>query len=457
VPGASVSYVKAQYIGAFAQDKWQITPRVTASVGLRYDVETVPVPATNDPSLGLDGRAYNVDKNNFGPRLGLTYALDKAGRSVIRGGYGLFYDKTAQEVGLTALFTAGVFSDSFTQTFPAANQFDQGPRNGQFPTNEFLANGPTVNRALLEQRFPPGTKVKNTGGVNVNNPDRVVQHSQEFSLGYERQVGGSASVSADYIRINGDDLLMTLNLNPGIRATTAATSALTRINPNYTAGVSELVNTGETTYDALQLSLDKRFAHGFSTRVSYTLAKGRGNTAANGASQSVFQLLTDMRLNLNEGPTDFDRRHNFVVSGSAIVPKTGGVTVSWLARALSGLPFTIVNSTIDAERNGLQAVAPIAAGSYSGTGANAITVENKGGRNGARGPNFFELDTRIGYRLSPRAGMTIDVFGEIFNLTNHVNYAIPNGDQSNAAFLRYTSSLAGAVPRTGQLGVRLGF
>jgi hypothetical protein len=457
VPSASVSYVKAQYIGLFAQDKWQLSSRLTASLGLRWDLEDVPVPSTTDLSLGLDAQPYNVDKNNFGPRLGLTYALDKAGRSVIRGGYGLFYDKTAQEVGITALFTAGVFSDSFTQTYPAPNQADQGPRSGQLPTNEFLVNGPTINRARLEALFPPGTKVKNTGGVNVNNPNRVVQHSQEFSLGYERQVGASASVSADYIRINGDDLLMTLNLNPGIRATTAATSALTRINSNYSAGVNELVNTGETTYDALQLSLDKRFARGFSTRVSYTLAKGRGNTAANGASQSVYQLLLDPRLDLNEGPTDFDRRHNFVISGSAIVPKTGGLTVSWLARALSGLPYTIVNSTIDAERNGLQAVAPLAAGTYSGSGSNAITVDFRGGRNGARAPGFFELDTRIGYRLTPRAGMTIDLFGEIFNLTNHVNYAIPNGDQSNAAFLRYTTSVAGSVPRTGQLGVRLGF
>ena len=69
-------------------------------------------------SLGLTQTRKN-DLNNIGPRLGLTYALDKAGRSVIRGGYGLFYDKTAQEVGITALFTAGILSDSFTQTFPA--------------------------------------------------------------------------------------------------------------------------------------------------------------------------------------------------------------------------------------------------------------------------------------------------------------------------------------------------
>jgi len=120
---------------------------------------------------------------------------------VVRGGYGLFFDKTAQEVGLTALFTGGIFSDSFTATFPAAGQADPGPRNGQFPTNPFLVNGPTVDRAALEALYPAGSKIKNTGGVSVNNPDRTVQHSQEYSIGYERQVGGSASVSADYVRI----------------------------------------------------------------------------------------------------------------------------------------------------------------------------------------------------------------------------------------------------------------
>jgi hypothetical protein len=456
VPGASVSYVKGQYVGGFAQDKWQISSRLTASLGVRYDFESIPVPDTVDDSLGLT-QTFSSDRNNVGPRLGLTYALDKGGRSVVRGGYGLFYDKTAQEVGLTALYTGGVFSDSFIVTFPAANQADPGPRAGQLPTNQFLVNGPTVNRALLDALYPPGSKVKNTGTVNVNNPNRIVQHSSEYSIGYERQVGGSASVSADYIRINGRDLLMTLNLNPGIRDTTAATSTLRRINPNFVAGVNELVNTGKTDYDALQLSFDKRFAHGFSSRVSYTLAKGTGNTGANGASGSAFQLLQDMRLDLNQGPTDFDRRHNFVVSGSAIVPKTKGLTVSWLARALSGLPFTLVNNTIDQDRNGQQAAQPIVAGTYSGSGLNAITLTSETGRNGARGPGFFEFDTRIGYRISPRPGMTLDLFGEIFNVTNHVNYAIPTSNQASPDFLRYTASLAGSVPRTGQLGVRLGF
>jgi len=75
-----------------------------------------------------------------------------------------------------------------------------------------------------------------------------VQHSQEYSIGYERQVGGSASVSADYVRIAGRDLLMTLNLNPGLRDNDGLDEhAAPHQNPNFTAASAELVNTGQTT------------------------------------------------------------------------------------------------------------------------------------------------------------------------------------------------------------------
>ena len=80
--------------------------------------------------------------------------------------------------------------------------------------------------------------------------------------------------------------------------------------------------------------------------MSYTLAYSRGNTSGAGAAASPFQVLDDLNLDLNEGPTSFDQRHNLVVSGTALVPKTGGLTVSWVARALSGSPFTVFNSTV---------------------------------------------------------------------------------------------------------------
>ena len=98
------------------------------------------------------------------------------------------------------------------------------------------------------------------------------------------------------------------------------------------------------------------------------------------------------------------------------------------------------------------------AGSYSGTGANAITVENKGGRNGARGPGFSQLDMRIGYRLRILNNRTLDVFGEIFNVMNRANFDNPSGDRrSGAQFLVPTTLRGGGFPRQFQLGARFGF
>jgi len=250
---------------------------------------------------------------------------------------------------------------------------------------------------------------------------------------------------------------MTKDLNPGLRGTTSRTSSLRRIDPNFTSSVLTQLNLGETEYDALQLQVEKRMSDWWSARVSYTLSYGRGNTSGSGsAASSGFQVLDDMNLDLNQGPVDTDRRHNFVVSGSTIIPRTGGLTVSYIARALSGLPFTIIDSTTDPDRNGSFAE-PLESGSYSGSGEDAITVDFDSTRNGARGPGFFQLDLRVGYRLRLGEGRTLDVFGEAFNVTNRANFNSPSGDRRSTNFLRLTSLRSGALPTTGQFGIRLGF
>ena len=150
----------------------------------------------------------------------------------------------------------------------------------------------------------------------------------------------------------GRDLLMSLQLNPTLRATTAVTSAHVRQSsavldaataelrqsmPSFAAfsgSVTMPINVGETDYDALMVQLDKRFSNNYSARVSHTLAKSHGNTSGAGIAASGFQVLDDMHLELNEGPTNFDQRHNLVVSGTALIPKTGGLNFSWVARAL---------------------------------------------------------------------------------------------------------------------------
>ena len=99
---------------------------------------------------------------------------------------------------------------------------------------------------------------------------------------------------------------------------------------------------------------------------------------------------------------------------------------------------------------------PLPAGTFSGAGANAITVENEGGRNGAYGPNYAQLDARFGYRVRMNT-RTLDLFVEVFNATDRSNFLNPPGDRRIPGFLVLNGLVAGGFPRQAQLGARLGF
>ena len=149
------------------------------SLGLRYDLERIPLAEPDNPLVDK----YPTDDNNIQPRVGATYNLN-GGKSVVRAGYGRFFDKTHFEL-IGGLYT-GAFSTSSVQTFPAAGA-DLGPRNGNLPTNPFLVNGPTVNHDLLAAQFPSGVAVRNTGAT-WDNEDRRVPHTDEITAGFEHQL-----------------------------------------------------------------------------------------------------------------------------------------------------------------------------------------------------------------------------------------------------------------------------
>ena len=456
VPGGLNRYQKAHFVAAFAQDKWRLNSRTTLSLGLRYDLESQPIAEVDNPEFS-DPSQYPVDKNNVGARVGLTYDVAGDGQSVVRGGYGRFYDKTHFEL-ISAILTAGAFSDSFNVNFPA-NNFDPGPAAGNPPTDPMLVGGPTVNRALLAAAYPPGSRVKNTGTVTLDNPDRVIPYTDQFTAGYERQLFSTLSVSADYVHARARDQLMIQDLNPGLRTSPARTAPVVRINPAYVAQVSQPINAGEIDYDALQMALVKRFASDYSFRVSYTLGHSRGNTSGAAIPASGFQLLGDLNLDLNEGPTNVDRRHNLVVSGQALVPKTGGLTLAWVVRALSGSPFSLFDSTTDPDLNG-QFTEPLPAGTYTGTpgpNRNPWTVDFDSERNGARGPGLFQADIRFGYRVPAGQNRNLALFVDVFNITNRANFENPIGDRRLPDFLNLTALRAGAVPTTVQFGTRVEF
>ena len=139
------------------------------------------------------------------------------------------------------------------------------------------------------------------------------------------------------------------------------------------------------------------------------------------------------------------------------MPRTGGLNVSWVARALSGRPFTLTNGNVDPDLNGISAE-PLPAGNYAGNGNNAYTVENyEATRNGARGPGFFGLDMRFGYSFRMGGQRKLELSADLFNLTNRTNFANPTGNQASAQFLLLTAYSTSYAPRKAQLGVRLEF
>jgi Carboxypeptidase regulatory-like domain/TonB dependent receptor/TonB-dependent Receptor Plug Domain len=472
VGGQSRVYERIHYFAGFAQDKWRFNPHLTLSLGVRYELEAIPIPETDDPFV----TKYPKDTNNFAPRLGLTYDLGGNGKSAARAGYGRFYERAHLEL-IGGLFTATPFTNSFIATFPVA-QADLNPRNGAFPTDPFLSGGPVINKAALAAQFPGGQLLRNTGAT-WDNPNRVNGWTDQYTVGYERQLANSLAVSADYVHEMGRDLLMSLNLNPQQRSNpNANNSTLTRIGspalttamaalqakygPSFgpfTANVNQFVNTGEVNYDAIMLQMKKRFSNNYSAQVSYTYGNSRGNTSGNGAPGSNFQVGQDMHLDLNEGPTDFDVRHNFTVSGTALIPHTYGLNLSWVARALSGSPFTLTNSAVDPDLNGIQAE-PLPAGDYSPAAGSVdpYTVKGfKSERNGARGPGFFDMDVRVGYRIPLTHQRRLEIAADLFNITNHVNFATPTGNQTSAQYLLLTAYSTSYSPRKLQVGARIQF
>jgi hypothetical protein len=396
--------------------------------------------------------------------------MDDEGKSAVRGGFGVFFQRTSYTFA-TGLFSAGRNSSSFTVNYPVQT-FDPGPRSGNLPTDPMLRNGPTVNHAAIDAQFPVGTLQRNTGQVNFDNPDRVVAWSRQYTIGYERQLTNSTGLALDFIRSEQRDQYMAIDLNPPLRSNGFAQAVgpipqgqITRTNPivgsvgEFVARVNNIVNAGYIDYSTFQVSMTQRPTRGIMGRLSYAYSKGRGNSGTGQADTVNSQYLTELRLAGPEiGPTNVDRPHILSVNGSYEVPRTGGLRLSAVFQARSGTPFTLVDTTFDTDQNGLTGNEYLPAGTYTGNGRDPWTVDYKGGRNGARGPDYRTFDFRAAYRFRMQADRSLDLVFDIFNVGNRANFANPGGDRRQAAtFLNLDAINSSAFPQTIQLNARFAF
>jgi len=472
-------------LGIFAQDTWRVQPRVTLTYGLRWDVDFAPstisgpsFPAvtgfdlTDLSSLALAPAGtppFHTRYGNFAPRVGIAYQLSQHAdwETVIRGGFGVFFDLATQEVG-----------NSFLGSYPfGATKFNFF---GSFPLDSATAAPPPITPASLGPPF---------GILGALDPNLELPYALEWNVALEQSLGKQQTLSASYIGSVGRRLIQT--------------SFVFQPNPSF--GQANLVTNGATSdYSALQLQFRRRMSRGLQALASYTWSHSidtasAGSAFGNGANALVPAIATD----LNRGPSDFDIRHAFSVAVTYELPgpkihrsaKTilGGWSVQNVIQARSAPPVNVYNSIFFQGLSGAQTqVRPdVVAGQPlylhgsqcavlnggqcpGGTGLNPSAFvdppttpagcipevnfpcsparQGNLGRNALRGFGAFQWDFAVHRTFPIHESIALQFRAEMFNVLNHPNFGQPLGDRFNPQFGQSTQMLGRSLGSGNNLG-----
>jgi hypothetical protein len=415
----------------FAQDQWRALPRLTINYGVRYDFQDLPDPVAPNP-LVPETETINQAKDNIGPRVGVAYDIFGDGKTVIRGGYGIYYGRTPNGTIFNALTQTGLRGRQRLARARPHRRFDFGfaddGRARRFFPNTYSAFPTNVNSSLTVFRLDP----------NYKNP-----RLQEFNIGVEREIINNLSVSASFIYTKGERLPVNFDTNlaepqftrtyqlpdgtnftvpfaAGLSCTTVQTGACpaanvrnvnaSRPNPNF-GSLNQLRSIGENYYRGLLVEVKRRFAQGFQFGIAYTLAKaentsgtgdggGSGSESPFGGSSSFNQFDNAS----NRAPSPTDQRHRFVFNGIYQFPKVesdnrlvrallNGYQISGIYTAESGRPYsaTVSFPTVSfyAKRADFHAVR------RRNVGLGGLSLAPDIERNSIYGENNYRLDLRL--------------------------------------------------------------
>jgi hypothetical protein len=517
----------------FIQDDYKLSDRLTLNLGLRYDFYGLPVEAqgrlvnflpdqlrigtTASPAPPPNGfvqaeggqlagvptvtkTLVDTDKNNFAPRIGFAYRVDNDGKLIVRGGYGIYYDRISTRYANTQLFNypylaLGVGLPGLLQSF--ASPFLPLPLPSQFPI------AATVPSPLTPLAFPTvGVPIS---GVFVD-PNLETPYIQQYNLGAQWELMKNTVLEVGYVGNKGTHLLQVITLNQPVynRATNSfapplAAGNIISINKNVTGGVQQVQTTSNSTYNSLQVTLTKRFAQGAQILAAYTF--GRSIDYYSGAAINELTNIPGDQFNwkTNRGRSDFNREQRLVISGVYDLPKfvedsnaakylVNDWQIAGIAVFQSGLPFSVIDNPGNAVISranyapGFTGSANLSGSTSSRTtryfntsafvlsrpiltGASVGTVNNptfapnapfgNTGRNILFGPGQKNVDISF-IKIFP---MTDRIRGEFrtefFNIFNWVNYANPVSNIALGSFGQITSTSSG--PRIIQFGFKLNF
>jgi len=444
-PSYSINTLDA---GVFAQDNWKVTPRLTLEVGVRYDHETIPSP---DSALTSATGTFvplavqsNHPSDNFdlGPRVGFSYDLFGGGKTVVRGGYGLYYGRITNGSILQVLFNTGSPKAQYTTNFknnPTVTGFTQGPL---LPS---ITSGGSTTAKPSTYFFSPNLKLPEVS---------------EFDLLVQQGVGKGTVVALSYLGSVGRRLPNFLDVNINPSSLTAKTlnvvdttgkgpipgsaSPGTPITVNvYTAygntgllgsaasnfqGVGEFLSNVNSNYNAMVIEVQNRTLKSITFDANYTWshALDYSQNAYTQGSTSGAWYDPYGNYQLNYGNSNFNTPNRFVAWAVYNLPNLhGGNPLKWIVNDWSlndsfqmqnGLPYSA----------GMSGTISGAVGSgWIGSGAGPSIIPGYVGVNTFKYPRRIVDDVRLQKSVVFEDNFThihsVDLIANAFNVANHQN------------------------------------
>jgi hypothetical protein len=451
------------YIGFYAQDTYQIFPRLTLDLGLREDFQIYPQPQEN-PAVPLTGQFPN-QYQRLAPRLGLAWQA--AAKTVVRGGFGMFYENFNGLNYRNTVITNGLSSQ---QSSVAINYDGSLAPNQQVPvfparvSDPSLFSSPNISLVDPKFRFP---------------------YILQSSLQIEREILPETTLSVGTMWTHGVHLISgsayDMNLKPPTGTTTyvvcAAGTAQVPCNgsqvvlPNLDSGLQQeglinpnvgqinaLISPGINNYNAFFAQLQRRFHQGLALQTSYTFSK---NLTSNGVDFNNQFDFSDTR-----SPSLLDQRHRLTIA-AVYQPFSGrhfesrlanGLLSDWIVSSVmafsSGRPYAALLDTACTSSTGNPNNCDGANGNVNDTAVNQSTANSALGINGSgpspnEGVNSFygpwtqEVDLGLARSFTIAERHTITLQAQVFNIANHANYYVQNGNGVNQVQYLPTGSTCG--------------
>jgi len=472
------TYLEPRYLNfsAFVQDAWRISRRFTLTYGVRWDVNPAPGEANGNLPLTLTGienpstaklapagtKLYETRYANFAPRVGVAYQPFARRGTVIRAGFGSFYD-------LGYAFSGTAFT----------------PSNYPFSRFRSLTNT-RIDSPLFFAEVPPQTTNPPYPRLFDYYDDYNLPYSLQYSFAIEQPFGQANSLSVSYVGSTGKRLARVESLRP---------AALQ--NANFTR-VDAVNNDGYSDYNSLQAQFKRRMSRGLQAMLSYTWGKSL-DTASDESITNLMVQSARLNPSIDRGASSFDVRHSFTGAVSYDIPVAtsnraarailGGFSLDSIIRARTATPVTVATGR-DPLGLGLTNVArpDLVAGQplylYSDQlpggrrfnpaafdGATPLAQGRQGtlGRGTMRGFGMQQIDLSLRRRFALGERVGLDFRADAFNLFNTPSFANPIGIMTNANFGRSTQIVSAASvggmnplfqvggPRSMQLALKLQF